>query len=205
MQALSGFGSVSALSLRGSSGEQVSVYLDDLPLLSLDGSGVDLGDVPLAQIERIEVYRSSTPALLGNQSMGGTLRLILRKQASPDAELSAMFGSYGARQFEASGGLQRGALRVSAGARVLRSQGNFPYLNDNGTQYDTTDDVKRFRQNNALDRIGATLGTRWDISRSWAVDARYFMQACSKDYQGQRFLRQRRPILTTRNTWASPR
>ena len=184
VQATSGFGSVTALTLRGSSSEQVSVYLDDLPVLALDGSGVDLGDVPLAQIERIEVYRSSTPTLLGNQAMGGSLRLILRKPSQPDGEISAMLGSSGARQLEGSGAVKRGSLRLSGGARVLHSDGNFPYLNDNGTQYTQTDDVQRLRQNNALDRIGATLGMRWDISRHWALDGRYFYSSLQQGLPG---------------------
>ena len=50
----SGFATVS---IRGSTAEQVVVYLDGVPLNRALGGGVNLADLPLAQIESIEIYR----------------------------------------------------------------------------------------------------------------------------------------------------
>ena len=57
-------GAFATVSIRGSTAEQVVVYLDGVPLNRALGGGVNLADLPLAQIESIEVYRSFTPAKL---------------------------------------------------------------------------------------------------------------------------------------------
>ena len=55
-------GELATVSIRGSSAEQVMVYLDGVPLNRALGGGVNLADLPLGQVESIEVYRGFTPA-----------------------------------------------------------------------------------------------------------------------------------------------
>ncbi len=173
VQTLSGFGAASQLSVRGSTAEQVAVFLDGVPVQSLDGTALDLGDLPLGQIERIELYRGMTPALLGTQSIGGALRIDLRRPRVPGGEVSVGAGSYGARQVEGAGAYAKGPLRASLGARFLQADGDFAYRNDHGTAFDPSDDVMRLRANNAVQRLGATAGARLDLGARWGVDARW--------------------------------
>jgi outer membrane cobalamin receptor len=174
VQQLSGFGAPALLSVRGCSSEQVEVYIDDVPLQSLDGTPLDLADLPSGQIERMEVYRGMTPAALGSQSVGGTLRLTLRQPNGVGGEVNAGMGSYGARQTEAAAAWANDSLRFSGGIRWLHADGNFPFHFDNGTLYDKSDDAIRQRQNNALDRLGGTFGGRWQISKRWSLQGRWF-------------------------------
>jgi hypothetical protein len=51
---------------------------------------------------------------------------------------------------DASAGGRLGRLRLYAGAHVLSSRGDYPYLNDNGTALEPSDDVYGPRQNNDL-------------------------------------------------------
>jgi vitamin B12 transporter len=173
VQTLSGFGAPSQLSVRGSTAEQVAVFLDGVPVLSLDGSALDLGDLPLGQIERVELYRGMTPALLGTQAIGGALRIDLRQPKQSGGELSLGAGSYGARQVEGTGGWTRGGLKLSGGLRYLQADGDFAYRNDHGTAFDTTDDTTQHRKNNAVQRLGGTLGARLDLGTRWGLDARW--------------------------------
>ena len=56
-----GLGDFTTVSVRGFSPRQVQVYLDGVPLARADNDTVDLSDLPLDTVERIEVYRGSTP------------------------------------------------------------------------------------------------------------------------------------------------
>ena len=57
---LGGLGAFSTISLRGSSADQVEVYLDGVSCLNAAfGGGVDLGNLPLAHVGQIEVYRGA--------------------------------------------------------------------------------------------------------------------------------------------------
>jgi len=170
---LSGFGATAQLSLRGSGPEQVAAYVDAVPVQSLDGTPLDLSDVSLGQIEMIEVYRGTTPALLGGQAIGGTVRIASRMPRSPGGEVHVSAGSYGARVAEAVAAGGSEDVRITAGLRYLRSDGDYAYLNDYGTSWDKTDDVVRRRANNALQRLGGSVGARWQASRIWSVDSRY--------------------------------
>ncbi len=174
VQQLSGFGAPALLSIRGCSSEQVDVYIDDVPVLSLDGSPLDLADLPSGQIERLEIYRGMTPSALGSQSVGGTLRLTLRQPNGVGGEVNGGTGSYGARQTEAAVAWHSDALRISGGIRWVHADGDFPFRFDNGTLYNTSDDATRIRQNNALDRLGGTLGAQWQINKRWSLQGRWF-------------------------------
>src|SRR5258708_703560 len=52
-----GLGAFSTVSLRGTAAGQVTVYLDGVPLTSAAHGEVNLADLPITAVERIEVYR----------------------------------------------------------------------------------------------------------------------------------------------------
>lgn len=170
---LSGFGATSLLSLRGSGSDQVTAFIDAVPVQSLDGTPLDLNDIALGLIDRIEVYRGMTPALLGAQSIGGTVRILTRMPRTPGGEVSIGAGSYGARIAEGVAGSGTEALRWTGSLRHLQSEGNYSYINDNGTIFDKSDDRTKTRLNNAVQRLGGSLGMRWQWHPRWLLDARY--------------------------------
>ena len=73
---LGGLGTFSTLSLRGSSADQVEVYLDGILLNTAFGGGVDLSNLPLAHVGQIEVYRGAGAS--GN-GLGGTVHVRTRR------------------------------------------------------------------------------------------------------------------------------
>src|SRR3989442_3256626 len=81
-------GEFATVSIRGSSAEQVVIYLDGVPLNHALGGGVNLADLPLGQVESIEVYRGFTPAGLPAASIGGA-GLIHTRRASPSPAATA--------------------------------------------------------------------------------------------------------------------
>ncbi|HHJ19214.1 MAG TPA: TonB-dependent receptor, partial [Gammaproteobacteria bacterium] len=66
-----GLGSYSSATLRGSSSDQVMVYLDGLLLNDASGGGFNLSNIELMQAEAIEIYRGATPVQLNTASLGG--------------------------------------------------------------------------------------------------------------------------------------
>src|SRR5437867_12606057 len=52
-----GLGAFSTVSLRGAAAGQVTIYLDGVPLTSAAHGEVNLADLPITAVERVEIYR----------------------------------------------------------------------------------------------------------------------------------------------------
>ena len=141
--------SFSTVSIRGSTAEQVMVYLDGVPLNRAAGGAVNLADIPLAQVDRIEVYRGMTPSSLAEASMGGAILIQTRAPKGPfGGDGYVGLGSYGSGEFSAGFGGEkgRGSWRVAADGGT--SNGDFPFWDNNGTPDDPADDGVSPRVNN---------------------------------------------------------
>ncbi len=73
---LGGLGDFSAVSIRGSSFRQVQVFLDGIPLNPDGAEAVNLAQLPLSMLERVEVYRSNAPPEFGASPLGGVVNLV---------------------------------------------------------------------------------------------------------------------------------
>lgn len=93
-------GTLSSIFLRGQESKSVAVFLDGLRLPT-DGIGaVQLLDLPLEAIERIEVVRGPQSALYGEGAIGGVILIQTRQtadSAQPSVVLSTELGSRGSR------------------------------------------------------------------------------------------------------------
>lgn len=69
-------GSLSTVSIRGSSNEQVLILINGKRLNSPYGGGVDLSLVPLENVKRIEIYRGGSSARFGDAAFGGVINII---------------------------------------------------------------------------------------------------------------------------------
>jgi vitamin B12 transporter len=148
-------GQFAGVSLRGAGMEHTAVLLGELPLTGPDAGAFDFSLVPLAYIERVEVYRGGAPVWLGDGGIGGVVRLMPRRAEGTEVGVLSGGGSFGthATNVHAAAGDERVASFVSVGMRGTR--GNFPYLDDGGTRLDPDDDVMRRRRNaEALDGHG---------------------------------------------------
>lgn len=154
---LGGLGSAALISLRGSSWEQVLVYLDGVPLNAAVGGGVDLSTVPLGDIERIEVYRGMSPIAFGASALGGIVSVTTRAPARTGASGEAGLGSFGTTHAGGGASWVGDGLKVYAGVHWQRARGDFLYPSNNGTAFDPSDDGDRPRQNNAFHQTDATL------------------------------------------------
>lgn len=150
-----GLGDFSTMSIRGSTPGQVRIFFDGVPLTRARSDVVNLSDLPLDQLDRIEVYRGVSPLSVSASALAGVVNLISRDPTDvPSYSLMAGGGSFGTRKVSASGAGkvsdERGDVGAIVSATYLGSQGNFPFEDDNGTLANPNDDEIVDRQNNAF-------------------------------------------------------
>src|SRR5690606_8167852 len=69
----------SSLSIMGVSGENIKIMIDGVPIIGrLDGS-IDLSQISLNDIERIEIIEGPLSTVYGTNALGGTINLITKK------------------------------------------------------------------------------------------------------------------------------
>ena len=160
-----GLGSFSTLSIRGSTAEQVQVFLDGVPLNSAVGGGVDLGGLPIGGVESVDIYRGAVPARFGGNSLGGVVHIRTQPLGGKvRTRLHTASGSYGTRRLGASlSGPYKGWEYLGL-ANYRASRNDFRFWDDNGTEYNSQDDgwARRlnsdFRGLRGLAKIGRSLG-----------------------------------------------
>ena len=156
-----GLGSFSTVSLRGSSSDQVMVFLDGVLLNDASGGGVDLSTIALSDVAAIEVYRGVTPINFNKASIGGVVNIrTLRAEEGMKASATLGYGSFNTRKASGFVNHKLGKWDYLVSAGYLASDNDFEYLYDNHTEYNPNDDkwVKRnnaqFDQQNVLAKAG---------------------------------------------------
>ncbi len=146
-----GLGSFSTISIRGSSSEQVVIYLDGILLNKAVSGVVDLADIPLDSLEKIEIYRGTSPARFGGSGIGGVVNLVTRSAKKP---LSVRAGySFGSFETHKANLYLAGSTDSLTGTLIynrLQSDGDFEFKDDRGTAYNRSDDRRTHRRNNTL-------------------------------------------------------
>ena len=144
-----GFGDFSAVLIRGSSAQQVAVFLDGVPLSGGRASPVDLSMFPLIALARVEVFRGMLPAEFGAEGIGGAINLIPAKtQKKATTRIMGAFGSFGESQVGVARSARHGPVTYALNLSLQSWVGDFPFYSDNGTPYTLSDDSTVRRQNN---------------------------------------------------------
>jgi len=171
VQQYGGLGAFSTLSLRGAPAGQVTVFLDGAPLSSAAHGAVNLADLPVTAVERVEVYRGLAPLELGVATPGGAINLVTA--SSPAVrELRIARGAFDTWEGRATGGAARGDFSGLLHLGIQSSHGNFDYLDDNGTPLNPADDEVHERWNNRFDATTALGTLHWSPAPEWRVTAR---------------------------------
>lgn len=69
----------SGLSLNGVSGQNVQIMIDGVPVIGRVGDHVDLGQITLTEVERVEIVDGPMSVQYGTNALGGVVNLITRK------------------------------------------------------------------------------------------------------------------------------
>src|SRR5579862_3392803 len=92
------FGALATVGIRGSSQQQVLVLLDGLPVAGVQSENINLEQLPVAGIDRIEVVEGGGSALYGSGSIGGIVNVITTGRAPSTATVST--GSFGQQTYQ---------------------------------------------------------------------------------------------------------
>jgi iron complex outermembrane receptor protein len=137
---LLGIGRTAEVDLRGfgeSAPSNTLVLVDGRRVNEIDLSGVDWTQIPISQIERIEIIRGSGSVLYGDNAVGGVINIITKTPSQkPAFSAGGSLGSYNMKKSQFSVGAGNGKVAASL-------YGN----------YDSTDG---YRQNN--DYLARDLG-----------------------------------------------
>ncbi|MSP54576.1 MAG: hypothetical protein EXR69_03070 [Myxococcales bacterium] len=159
---MGGLGDFSAVRLRGSTFQQVEIFLDGVPLNPNGDSVVDLASLPVATFSRMLVYRGFAPARYGSAAMGGVVDLLTASgsaTASP-AALGISAGSWGTLHSWGATRRAVGMTDVLLTFDQLHTDGNWPYFDDQGTEYNRLDDRTPRREHNRIDRASGVARVR---------------------------------------------
>ena len=117
-----GPGTVTSLFTRGGESDFTLVLIDGVRANAF-GGGLDLSQVPLEDVDRIEVVRGPQSALYGSDAIGGVVQVITRGGGAPSARVQVETGSRDMR---------RGSAATSGEINGVRWQSGVNYFDDAG-------------------------------------------------------------------------
>ena len=127
-----GIGSTTSFFLRGQDSKNVAVYIDGVRSQVDQLGSLQITDLPLAQIETIEILRGNSAALYGDSAIGGVINIFTRQGSGKPAPYgSVTFGGYGLKDVNTGYGgsvddfkfnLQAGNLTSSGFSAIDTSQ-----------------------------------------------------------------------------------
>ncbi len=157
-----GLGAEAVPSIRGSTGAQVAVLIDGVPLADARDGAIDLAALPLERFAAAEIHRGLVPARFGGGSAVGAINLLTRGGGASEARLFA--GSYGdlggrwLRHWRGPGG--GSAFLLAHGRRI---DNRYAYLDHRQTFANQRDDGPEVRRNAQFAEWGLWGGGRTEL------------------------------------------
>lgn len=127
-----GPGAQTSVFLRGSNSNHLLVLIDGIRVSSSNTGAYAWEQLPVNQIERIEIVRGPRGSTYGSDSIGGVIQVFTR--SSPDSYSRITGGSYGTGEFEGGFGFEGEKSRLSINAAYRHVDG-FSAQNPDGFSY----------------------------------------------------------------------
>ncbi len=155
-----GAGSQTSIFMRGSNSNHILVLIDGVRVSSANTGAYVWEQLPLNQVERVEIVRGPKGSLYGSDSIGGVIQVFTRSNPDPYARLT--IGSYSTGEFEGGLGYRGENTQISVNAGY-RDAGGFSAQNPDGFSYDPDDDGYRNTNLGVRGSTRADYGT-WQYS-----------------------------------------
>jgi putative mxcH len=123
-----GVGSSSRISVRGLEGKRIGFFIDELPL-GEQTDYIDINDIPIDMIDRIEIYKGVVPARFGGSSLGGAINIVIREYPNKYADLSYGYESYNTHKAQGvfKRNLKQRGLVFGIGGGYTSSDNNYTF------------------------------------------------------------------------------
>ena len=94
--------------IQGVGRENVLILIDGVPIVGRLNGGIDLSQIPSANIERIEIIKGALSAHYGSHASGGVINIITksRQTSSVDVDIQQQFESQNLQQTQLAAGIQ---------------------------------------------------------------------------------------------------
>jgi iron complex outermembrane receptor protein len=152
---------LSVIDLRGMGGDnpygKVQIQINGRRLNRPDMASVNWFQVPLSQVERIEIVRGAGSVLYGDSAVAGVINIITRRgEGKPAFHVSAVAGSYGLHNEKAavSGSEKKWSYAVSGENYFSLGYRNRSTVSSQGAGLDLAYDVS--------DRLGLSMGVSFN-------------------------------------------
>ena len=149
------------ISIRGSTPNQVKVLLDGVSLSRAQSDVVNLADIPMDSVERIEVYRGFTPVRFASSGAASVVNIITRKDTAGEIGASVTYGSFNTAKISLHGGQMIAGGTATQFLTYRHTDGDFRFRDDtpDPVANPSGKTVTRTRINNDQDSADLTL--RW--------------------------------------------
>ena len=150
---LGGVADQARILVRGAAFDQLRVFVDGIPLDRADGGSVDLSHLPPWHAGQVSLWRSHAPMGRGG-GIAGALELRSRWSDGSSVEGMVEAASFGTTRLGIYGavasddGDRHGVVSVER----LQTRGDYGWPDDQGTLFDTSDDMMAVRENNDATR-----------------------------------------------------
>jgi vitamin B12 transporter len=178
-----GPGTVTNLFLRGTNSNQVLFLVDGFKIGSATTGRTAFQDLPVAQIERIEIVRGPRSSLYGSEAAGGVVQIFTRRGGgSLRPHVSATAGRYGTAGIAGglSGGGERARFSIAGnfdqtdGFNACNGRG-FPFFDGCGTDEPDDDGYRN---------TGVSASAGYDLSERATFDLTFLRAESDVEFDG---------------------
>lgn len=170
VRTMGGLGGFTRFSLDGLSNEQVRFFVDGVPL-RYAGYSLGVANVPVDQLDHVEIYHGVVPAKFGADALGGAVNLsTLGGPDGSSAGASVSTGSFGTMRLAASATHRDAREHYMVRANAFRDRADNDYMLKDVPVLDSRGQVSRvsrphFHNAYAADGVGLELGI---VEKPWA-------------------------------------
>lgn len=178
-----GAGKVSGLFLRGTGPGQALVLVDGVRIGSPANGMPALWDIPVAQIERIEIVRGPLSSLYGSDAVGGVIQVFTRRGEREGVRPTFGIAIGSERTLRADAGIdaRQGRGWWSAGVAHEKTHG-FNACNGDPVTFAGCATIEPDRDGYRNDSL--RLGAGIDINNAWQVEGRALRAEARNDFDG---------------------
>lgn len=155
-----GPGKVTSVLLRGANSAHTLVLVDGMRISSATLGTTALENIPLSQVERIEVLRGPASSLYGADAIGGVIQIFTRSQKAAPS-LSVGMGSYGAHSASAGWSGETNGTVLSVQGGYYETTGFTAIRNPASALFNP--DADGYRNTNFSGQVAQRFGTDHEI------------------------------------------
>ena len=159
-----GPGQVSGVFIRGTNANHVVVLIDGVRVNSATSGTNALENIPLNQIERIEIVRGPASSLYGADAIGGVIQIFTRREGS-HTSFSAGMGAWNTQRYSAGLSRDAGATRLGIQAGYEDTRAFSATNSRNAFSFNSDNDPYRNKN------LGVNVGHTWSPGQELALRA----------------------------------